>query len=142
MRRHVAVAFGLAVVFYVVSFWWIQHERVVKGPWEIVFAADANSSPSLQISQAKLHISEKLVFPGDKVARTNFSQRVIFSEATTNLPFGEMLLQDALYLPGSVTIRLGGHLVEVLPRTLIVDKKEHAWQIGQEITISKTATPE
>jgi len=142
MRRHLAVAFALAVVFYVASFWWIEHRRVVKGPWEIEFISDASGKPSLQISQRKLHISEKLIFPDDKVEPPNLSQRVNFSQATTNLPLGEMLLQDALYLPGTVTMRLCGHQVEVLPRALIVDKKEHSWQTGEQVVIGKTAAPE
>jgi hypothetical protein len=87
----------------------------------------------------KLNISEKLIFPDDKVERTNLTQRMVFSEATTNLPFGEMLLQDALYLPGTVTMRICGHQVEVLPRALIIDKKEHAWQTGDQVIIHNNA---
>jgi hypothetical protein len=142
MRQILAVSFGLALVFYVVSFWWIQHERTVKGPWEIVFAANARGSPSLQISHAKLNISAKLTFPDDHVARTNISERVVFREATTNLPFGEILLQDELYLPGSVTVRVAGHQVEILPRVLIVDQKEIAWPAARELTIHKSPPPD
>jgi hypothetical protein len=142
MRQILAVSFVLALVMYVGCFWWIQHERSVKGPWVIVFAADAQGSPSLQISQVKLRISEKLIFPDDRITRTNFSERIVFSEAMTNLPFGEMLLQDELYLPGSVTLRVAGHQIEILPRVLILDKKESPWQMGHEIALRKTAPPE
>jgi len=139
LRRPLAVCFVLALVFYVAGFWWIEHRRVVKGPWVIEFVSDGGGRPSLQITQRKLDIAEELTFPGDKVGRPNLSERVVFSEARTNLPFGEMLMQDALYLPGTVTMRVCGHQVEVLPRTLIVDQKEHAWRAGQVVVVGTNA---
>lgn len=97
--------------------------------------SDAAGRPSLRISQPALKISEGLSFPDDQVARPNLAELVKFGEAATNLPFGEMLLQDPLYLPGTITMRLFGHLVEVLPRTLVVDQQEHAWKAGEEMVI-------
>jgi hypothetical protein len=135
MGKHLAITFAIAVVFYAVAFSWVEHRRVVKGPWEIVFTADASGHPALQISQPTLGISEKLLFPGDNAGRSNLSQLVKFSAPTTNLPFGENIFQDALYLPGTVTLRLCGHRIEILPRTLIVDKIEHPWQPGAEMVI-------
>ena len=135
LLRHLAAAAVLAAVFYCAAFWWIEHRRVAKGPWEIVFRSDAAGRPSLRISQPALKISEGLSFPDDQVARPNLAELVKFSEAATNLPFGEMLLQDPLYLPGTITMRLFGHLVEVLPRTLVVDQQEHAWKAGAELVI-------
>ena len=133
--RHLAAAAILAVVFYIAAFAWIEHRRVAKGPWEIVFISDGAGRPSLWISQAALQISQRLSFPDDQVARTNLAELVKFREAATNLPFGEMLLQDPLYLPGTITMRLFGHQIEVLPRTLIVDKTEHPWKAGAEIAV-------
>jgi hypothetical protein len=133
--RHLAAAAALALVFYVAGFWWIEHRRAAKGPWRIRFEADAAGPPSLQISQPTLRISERVDFPGDKAGRTNMAEVVEFKEATTNLPFGEMLMQDALYLPGTITLRLGGHRIEVLPRTLIIDKQEHPWKTGDTLVV-------
>lgn len=133
--RHLAIAAGLALFFYIAAFSWIEHRRVAKGPWEIAFISDAAGRPSLQISQPALQISQRLSFPDDQVARPNLAELIKFREATTNLPFGEMLLQDALYLPGTITMRLCGHQIEVLPRTLIVDKTEHPWKPGEEIVV-------
>ena len=135
LLRHLAAAAVLAAVFYCAAFWWIEHRRVAKGPWEIAFISDAAGRPSLRISQAALRISEGLSFPDDQVPRTNLAELVKFRQATTNLPFGEVLLQDPLYLPGTITMRLFGHLVEVLPRTLVVDHQEHAWKAGEELVI-------
>jgi hypothetical protein len=135
LLRHLAVAAVLAVVFYCAGFSWIEHRRVAQGPWEIAFISDGAGRPSLRISQPALRISERLSFPDDRVARANLAELVKFREATTNLPFGEMLLQDPLYLPGTVTLRLFGHRIQVLPRTLVVDQQEHAWKAGEEIVV-------
>ena len=137
LRRHLLVAFLLALAFYVAAFSWIEHLRVVRGPWEIAFFSDASGRPSLQISQPKLRISEKLIFPDDQVERPNLSRWIKLSGPATNLPFGEILMQDPLYLPGSVTMRLFGHQIEVLPRTLIIDQSERAWQTGAEILLHR-----
>jgi hypothetical protein len=133
-----AAAAVLSAVFYCAAFWWIEHERAAQGPWEIVFIADAAGRPSLRITQPALKISEGLSFPDDQVARPNLAELVRFRQAVTNLPFGEMLLQDPLYLPGTITMRLFGHLVEVLPRTLVVDHQEHAWKAGEELVVRDT----
>jgi hypothetical protein len=141
LLRHLAVAAALALVFYIAAFYWIEHLRVVKGPWEMAFVSDAAGRPSLEISQRALKISERLSFPDDQVARSNLAELIRFRETTTNLPFGEMLQQDALYLPGSVTMRLFGHRIEALPRTLVVDQQEHAWKAGEEIAVRHPAKP-
>ena len=135
LLRHLAIAAALAVVFYCAAFSWIEHRRVAKGPWEIAFMSDGAGRPSVRISQAALKISERLSFPDDQVARPNLAELVRFREATTNLPFGEVLLQDPLYLPGTITMQLFGHRIEVLPRTLVVDQQEHAWKAGEEIVL-------
>jgi hypothetical protein len=135
LLRHLAVAAVLAAVFYIASFSWLEHLRAAKGPWEIAFMTDGAGRPSLEISQPALKISERLSFPDAPPARPNLAEVVRFREATTNLPFGDILQQDALYLPGTVTLRLFGHRIEVLPRTLVVDQKERPWEPGREIVL-------
>ena len=135
LLRHLAVAAVLAAVFYAAAFSWIEHLRAAKGPWEMAFMSDAAGRPSLVISHRALKISERLSFPDAPAARPNLAEVVRFREATTNLPFGEVLQQDALYLPGTVALRLFGHQIEVLPRTLRVDQQEHPWKPGEEIVV-------
>jgi hypothetical protein len=100
-----------------------------------LFTADGAGHPALEISQPTLKISEQVRFPDGNSRRTNVAELIRFREQITNLPFGEMLMQDALYLPGSITLRVSGHVVEILPRTLIVDKKEYPWQAGGKVAI-------
>jgi hypothetical protein len=133
--RHFAIAFAIAVVLYIVSFGWIQHRRVFKGPWEITFASDAAGRPSLQISEPMLKISETIAFPGRKIAPASLARVQRFDEPVTTLPFGEMVFQDPTFLPGTVTMRLFGHEIELLPRVLIIDKKEIPWRAGQTVEV-------
>jgi hypothetical protein len=133
--KHLAIAFAIAVVLYIVSFSWIQHRRVFRGPWEITFVTDAAGRPSLLISQPMLQISQTIAFPGRKIAPANLARVQRFEEAVTDLPFGEMIFQDPTFLPGTVTMRLFGHEIELLPRVLIVDKKEIPWRAGQTIDV-------
>jgi len=133
--RHLATAGALALIFYVAGFWWIEHRRTAKGPWRIEFRSDPGGRPSLEIRQGRLGIWERLSFPDDTAGRRNVAEWVEFKEARTNVPLGELLMQDALYLPGTITLRLCGHQIEVLPRTLIVDGQEHAWKTGEEVMV-------
>ena len=43
------------------------------------------------------------------------------------VPFGECIYQDLMFLPGVVTMNLLGHEIELMPRTLVIDKKEIPW---------------
>jgi len=123
--RHAGIAFLIAVVFYVVFFSWMTHRREGKGPWQVTFATDAKGTPSLDIQQQKLKLSKRITFDGVTVPPTNATVR--FNQSTTEIPFGKMLFQDPTFLPGTVTMELFGHKVELLPRVLAVDKQEHAW---------------
>ena len=133
--RHVAIAFVIALIFYFASFGWIQHRRAFRGPWEIDFATDSGGHPSLDISQPYLNITQKIAFPRQKIAGTNLSVPVRFPEAVIKLPFGEMIFQDPTFLPGTVTMRQFGHEIELLPRVLIIDKKEIPWRQGKAIEV-------
>jgi hypothetical protein len=135
LLKHLAICAAIAVVFYVTVFGWIQHRRNFKGPWEATFRADAAGTPALVISQTNLHISETIVFPGQTVQPANLSRAIVFGPTPPALPFGELLFQDPTFLPGTVTLRLFGHQVEVFPRALTVDKKEYPWQAGAVVEV-------
>ena len=56
------------------------------------------------------------------------------------VPFGECIYQDLMFLPGVVTMNLLGHEIELMPRTLVIDKKEASWSTpGNRITVSLPA---
>jgi hypothetical protein len=130
LLQHLAICAILAVAFYVTAFGWIEHRRAARGPWVASFRADAAGAPSLLISQTNLNISETLVFPGQTVRPPGFSRAVVFGPAPPELPFGELIYQDPTFLPGTVTMRLFGRQVQLLPRVLTVDGKEYPWRRG------------
>ncbi len=125
--RHASIAFGIAVVFYIVFFTFMQHRREGKGPWQVDFITDSNGVPSLAIEQPTLQLSHKIFFDNAKVPQTNLWESVRFVQGTTSIPFGELLFQDPTFLPGSVAMKMFGHNIEILPRVIVIDKKEHHW---------------
>ena len=135
LLKHLAISGVIAVVFYVAAYGWFEHRRTFRGPWEVVFRADANGTPALLISQTNLHISQTIQFPGQVVQHAPFSRTIIFGLEPPELPFGELLYQDPTFLPGTVTMRLFGHTNELLPRVLIIDRKEHPWHMGEVVEV-------
>jgi hypothetical protein len=133
--KHFALALAMALVFYLAGFNWLEHRRVAKGPWEVTFRIDAAGTPSLRIAQTQLGITQLISFPARKTQPPNLSRTVRFEQGTTELPFGEMIFQDPTFLPGTVTMRLFGHDIELLPRVLTIDKKEYAWKGGSPIQL-------
>jgi hypothetical protein len=135
LLKHLAICLLIAVVFYWAAFSWIEHRRAVKGPWEVTFRTDAAGTPALSILQTNLNVSETIVFPGQTVQPAHFSRAVSFARPPAALPFGELIYQDPTFLPGAVTMRLFGHQIELLPRVLSIDQKEHPWQPGAQIEV-------
>ncbi len=113
LLKHLAICAALSVVFYAGAFAWIQHRRSFRGPWEAEFRADATGAPSVHISQTRLGISETLVFYGQTIRPGSFFNTIAFTESPSRLPFGELIFQDPTFLPGTVTLQVFGHEVEV-----------------------------
>ena len=67
------------------------------------------------------------------------SSRKLKQRAFT-VPFGECIYQDLMFLPGVVTMNLLGHEIELMPRTLVIDKKEVPWSTpGSRIVVPSSA---
>jgi hypothetical protein len=131
------VAAVSALVIYVVSFSWIQHRREMKGPWELQFNTDNRGVPSLIISQPVLNISNVTIsFPEQHIEVTNLSEKIILDRPILKAPFGEVVFQDATFLPGTITYNFFGHGVELMPRVLIVDDLEISWVSATNIVIT------
>jgi hypothetical protein len=129
--------FIAALVVYVLSFSLIQHRRTFQGPWRVVFLSDDKGTPGLLIEQPKRKVSERIMFPNEKVAESNTARALVFDDPTkTNAPFGRIIFQDLTFLPGTVTLDLFGHEVELLPRVLIIDKQEYAWKTGEVVSVT------
>lgn len=140
--RHFAFAFIIAVIVYAVFFYGIEHRRTVKGPWQVTFTNNSAGVPRLIVSQPKLKIIDlKIDFPNDKLALINTNGMMIFAtpkEVPFPVPFGQCIFMDTTFLPGTVTFNLFGHEIELLPRVLIIDKTEHAWQSDATIVLTRS----
>ena len=116
---------------YLATFNGIEYSNRRHGPWDVQFISDGLGNASIVISQPRLKISaERIIFAGERTTQTN--QLVRFDHPVTSLPFqmpfGEVIYEDLRALPGVVTFNFFGHEVEVLPRVLIVNKKEIPWK--------------
>jgi hypothetical protein len=132
--KHIAAALVIAVVFYFVTFTWIERRRAANGPWQITFRSDVAGVPALSIAESKLNISQTVQFPRGKTT-PNLSQTITFGTDPPDLPFGELVYHDPTFLPGAVTMRLFGHQFELVPRVLYIDGKEHLWHSNNVITV-------
>jgi hypothetical protein len=127
--RHFILAFLIAIVLYFVSFYGVEHLRTRHGPWRVAFTSEA-SVPVLVINEPQLGITNlKLTFPGQSAPATNVT--MIFAqpqEVPFDVPFGQCLFEDTTFQPGTIAFQLFGHEIQLLPRTLTIDKKEISWQ--------------
>ena len=135
--RSLTVFFVTVLLLYLAAFYGCEYARSRKGPWEVQFKSDASGRPSIVIYQPKLGVSGvEILFHGETVPMTNLSQRVMFRNVQTPVPLGTVIYEDLTFLPGVVTFDLFGHEVELLPRTLIVNKKEIPWKSDQIVELT------
>lgn len=130
----------LALVIYVGGFAFDQHLRHRRGPWVVAFDAAAAGRPAIVVSQPSLNISNlRIVFEGESA--TNAPGTVAFDIPGRTVPFGRVKFEDLTYLPGTVTLDLFGHEIELLPRTLYINRKAHPWASNQTITLTPADKP-
>ena len=132
--RHLAVTFVIALVLYVSFYSWDRHLRLRKGPWEVTFVSDGKGAPAIVINEPKLNLANvRIELTGEQISTVNST--VVFTEPAMRLPFGQLLFDDLMYHPGTVTLNLHGHEIELLPRTMIINKREVPWQSGAVIQL-------
>jgi hypothetical protein len=142
--KHFVVAFLLAGACYLLFYPTIEHRRTRKGPWEIGFTRNAAGLATLVINQRNLAITNVLlVFAEQNVQATNELKTLIFTQPKPvpfDVPFGQCLFMDTTFLPGTVTLKIFNHEVELLPRVLVVDRQEHPWVSDSAITFHSLPT--
>ena len=137
--KSIVAWFFVVVALYLCVFYGMEYWRHRKGAWEVDFVLDRGGNPSIVIYQPRLNISSvELLFGGEKVAKTNLSQRISFDRPLNKVLFGRVLYEDLTVLPGVVTFDLFGHEIELLPRTLIINRKEVPWKSETVIELSPT----
>ena len=137
--RHFIFAFLLAVVGYAVVYHVIEHHRVRKGPWRVTFQKAGTAPPELLISQPSLHIEDvRLILPAESAGPTNLNRTLVFDQPRAvpyEVPFGQCVFMDTTFLPGTLTFRMSGHEIELLPRVLVLDRQEVPWASGSTMNL-------
>lgn len=139
--KQTLVLFGAVLLAYLAVFYGIEWARHRKGPWKVDFLTDEKGRPLVAVFQNHLDISTRLYFPDVTIGRTNLSERVMFDRPKKPVPFGKVIYEDLTFLPGVVTFDLFGHEVELLPRVLIVNKREVAWASVPTVELWSTNRP-
>src|SRR5436853_5892175 len=139
--RHFVIPFLLAVAIYAASYSWIEHRRGRNGPWSVAFTIASDGAPEIVINQSKIGVTNvQLIFAGESVPATNTLGTITFGLARPvpfEVPFGQCDFMDPTFLPGTLTFRMFGHEIELLPRVLMLDHHEHLWQNGEVIVLPK-----
>jgi hypothetical protein len=133
--KPILIVFLVTLLGYVAVFNWIEHGRRKSGPWQMTFTEVAGV-PAIVINQPALQLTNiTIVFSGTPPS-TNRPQTVAFEHgrpAPFDLPFGKCVFVDAIFLPGTATCEIFSHEIQLLPRTLTIDRVEHPWRSGEKI---------
>jgi hypothetical protein len=120
----------LALLGYVALYSCDARLRTRQGPWEVRFLQTEEGTPALRITQPGLGIENVEVrFEGEKVpAETRaLPADVRFDQPLAGIPFGRTAFDDLMYLPGTVVLHCFGHEVQLVPRTLYLNRKGYEW---------------
>jgi hypothetical protein len=142
--KHFILAFLLAIICYAFFYHNIENRRTRKGPWEITFTNDASGNPAMVINHPRLAITNaQITFTNQRVGTAFVPATIIFDQPRPvpyPVPLGACVFMDTTFLPGTVTLQLFNHEIELLPRVLVIDHQEHPWLSGSTITLHPAST--
>ncbi|MGN6553528.1 MAG: hypothetical protein ACTHLW_07375 [Verrucomicrobiota bacterium] len=140
--RNIALLFVGVLVIYVLAYYGIEHRRTRLGAWRVTFTNAVSGAPALVIQEPALGITNvQIVFPNAGSGQPYSNATVVFDqprEVPYALPFGQCIFMDTTFLPGTVVLQAYGHEVQLLPRVLTLDNKEHPWQSAETHLLSAT----
>jgi hypothetical protein len=142
--KHAVVVFVVCVIAYVFLYRWDSNVRLRKGPWEVTFATDTNGTPFVGINQPAYGISNVVIrFPDCEITETNISlpTTVNFDDPLKKPPFGKLRFHDLTYQPGTVTLLLFNHEIEMIRRGLFIDRQENGWSTAKDFSLTPTNAP-
>src|SRR6267378_5685795 len=140
--KHFIVAFIIALLGYVIVYHFIENRRTRKGPWQVTFTNSPAGSPEIVIDQPALSISNvQIEFSGAIITnhQSSVTNHLIFNQPKPvpyDVPFGKCVFMDTTFQPGTLTFQLFDHEIELLPRTLVLDRQEHDWKSGEIILLT------
>lgn len=129
--RIFAIPALLALTGYLLLYGCDRHLRTRHGPWEVTFLTEATGTPALRIAHPNLGIpAVTLRFPEERLdpEPPSLPDTVRFDQPRLPVPFGATVFDDLMYLPGTVVLHCFGHEVQLLPRALYLNRREHPWR--------------
>ena len=127
--RHVGTAFIIAIVTYVGFYSCDERLRERKGPWQVTFT-QTNGAPMLVVNEAALGVTNVSFIVTNAPHSEPRNKTLRFDVPGQGIPFGRVLFEDLTYLPGTVVFDFFGHEIELLPRVLVLDRREVGWERG------------
>jgi hypothetical protein len=137
--KSIIFTFAIATVFYVLAYHWLSGRQTGKGPWKVDFSTNAVGVPQLTIAHTALGLSNIVVqFPGEQLTPSNTVGTVAFAKPRAPTPFGVVVYDDLMFLPGDVALDCFGHIVEMVPRALGLNTVAHGWTNNCTFVLSTT----
>ncbi len=139
MIKPVILTFAACLVGYALLFSCDAHLRENKGPWEITFDTPTNGAPGIIINQPDLGITNVTIrFEGQPFAQSNATTIVVYDNPRKQPAFGELRFHDLSYLPGTITLLLFNHEIELIPRGLYINREVIPWSDAREFSLKPT----
>jgi hypothetical protein len=136
--KQLLAVFVCSLLGYVLVFGWIEHHRRKAGPWRATFTR-TDGFPAMIVNQLALQLTNISFVFINAAAPTNQPQTVEFAHgrpAPFDLPFGQCVFVDTLFLPGTAVCEIFGHQIQFMPRSLTVDQVERSWQSGEKLLLT------
>ena len=143
--RKLATVFGTILAVYCLVFILDGFLRKRKGPWNVSFEKGNPGEVVIQISHEKLKIHGAQVrIQASPETLASFTNTVIkFQSPADKPPVGQLLYTDLTFLPGVVTLEIEGQEIELLPRSLVVNRSARGWDSSAPILLTpKDRLPE
>jgi len=140
--KQILIVFLVTLFGYAAVFHWIENRRRKNGPWQVTFTGVAGA-PAIVVNQPALRLTNITIVFNGTPAPTNRPQTVAFAHgrpAPFALPFGKCVFADAIFLPGTATCEIFSHEIQLLPRTLTIDRVEHPWRSGETIVLTNAVS--
>jgi hypothetical protein len=144
LAKQFLLAFLVVLAGYFIIYQAIEHRRTRQGPWRVTFTANAASAPLILIDHTRLAITNvQIVFADQARPAESAPVTLLFGEPKPvpyAVPLGQCVFMDTTFLPGTVTLQLFGHEIELLPRVITIDHQEHPWRSDTTITLQRSQT--
>lgn len=107
-------------------------------PWEFAYGKTAEGNLQITVNQSELGVRNAVIHanipaPEELVGKT------VLIERRSDLSVGQVLFADLTSLPGRIRFRLGAHVIDIMPRGMLIDEKEVGWPSAMQKPIELDA---